>query len=160
VKTVVRLSTSDRVIFQHGGKMNAMADIRNNDGRTILIVEDNDELRETLSEWLKSVFCDCTFQVAGSGEKAIELAGAHHPAIVIMDIQLPRINGIEAIRHIKMISPKTQEVLLIVINDPECIDVAMAAGACAVVKKQHMHVELIPVLTKILSQEITEGEKA
>jgi DNA-binding NarL/FixJ family response regulator len=69
-------------------------------------------------------------------------------------------NGIEAIRHIKMISPKTQAVLLTVINGPECIDVAMAAGACTVVKKQHMHVELIPVLTKILSQEITEGEKA
>ena len=69
--------------------MHNSAEKPTNNGHTILIVEDHDELRETLVEWLKSVFSDCTFLVAGSGEKAIELAGSTHPAIVLMDIQLP-----------------------------------------------------------------------
>ena len=120
------------------------------DGRTILIVEDHDELRETLVEWLKSVFSDSTFLVAGSGEKAIELAEAHNPAIVLMDIQLPGINGIEAIRRIKKISPQTQALILSVMNVSAYRDEALAAGACAYINKQNMHTELIPVLTKLL----------
>jgi DNA-binding NarL/FixJ family response regulator len=139
--------------------MHNSAEKLTNNGHTILIVEDHDKLRVSLVEWLKSFFSDCSFLVAESGEKAIELAEAHHPAIVIMDLQLPGINGIEAIRHIKMISPKTQAVVLTVMKDAAYIDVAMAAGAYAFINKQHMHAELIPVLTKLLSWHTTEGEK-
>ena len=128
-------------------------------GRTILIVEDHDELRETLLEWLKSVFSDCTFLVAGSGEKAIELVEAHQPAIVLMDIQLPGINGIEAIRRIKKISPQTQALILSIMNVSAYKEEAMAAGACAYINKQHMHAELIPALTKLLSLQTTAGEE-
>jgi NarL family two-component system response regulator LiaR len=130
--------------------MHNRADKPTNNGHAILIVEDHDKLREALAEWLRSFFSDYTFLVAGSAEKAIELAEIHHPAIVIMDLQLPRMNGIEAIRHIKKISPKTQAVVLTVMKDSAYIDVAMAAGACAYINKQNMHTELIPVLTKLL----------
>ncbi len=119
--------------------------------QTILIVEDHDELRETLFEWLKSVFSGCTFLVAGSGEKAVELVETHHPDIVLMDIQLPGINGIEAIRRIKEKSPHTQALILSVMNVSDYKEAAMAAGACAYINKQHMHATLIPVLTKLLS---------
>jgi CheY-like chemotaxis protein len=139
--------------------MNIMTVQPSTDGRTILIVEDHDELRETLVEWLKNVFSDCTFMVAGSGEKAIELAEAHQPAIVLMDIQLPGINGIEAIRRIKKISPQTQALILSVMNVSAYKEEAMAAGACAYINKQHMHAELIPALNKLLSLHTTEGEE-
>jgi CheY-like chemotaxis protein len=139
--------------------MNIVTAQPSTDGRTILIVEDHDELRETLLEWLKSVFSDCTFLVAGSGEKAIELAEVHQPAIVLMDIQLPGINGIEAIRRIKKISPQTQALILSVMNVSAYKEEAMAAGACAYINKQHMHVELIPVLNKLLSLHTTEEEE-
>ena len=138
--------------------MHNSAEKLTNNGHAILIVEDHDELRETLVEWLQSVFSNCTFLVAGSGEKAIELAETHHPAIVIMDLQLPRMNGIEAIRHIKMISPQTQALILSVMNVSAYKEEAMAAGACAYVNKQHMHAELIPALTKLLSLHTTEEE--
>ena len=138
--------------------MNIMTAQPSTDGRTIIIVEDHDELRETLLEWLKSVFSDCTFLVAGSGEKAIELAEVHQPAIVLMDIQLPGINGIETIRRIKKISPQTQALILSVMNVSAYKEEAMAAGACAYINKQHMHAELIPALTKLLSLHTTEEE--
>ena len=139
--------------------MHNSAEKLTNNGHAILIVEDHDELRETLVEWLQSVFSNCTFLVAGSGEKAIELAEAHQPAIVLMDIQLPGINGIEAIRRIKKISPQTQALILSVMNVSAYRDEALAAGACAYINKQHMHAELIPVLTKLLSPQTTEGEE-
>ena len=129
------------------------------DGSTIIIVEDHDELRETLVEWLQSVFSNCTFLVAGSGEKAIELAEAQQPAIVIMDIQLPGINGIEAIRRIKKISPQTQALILSVMNVSAYKEEAMAAGACAYISKQHMHAELIPAITKLLPSQTAAGEE-
>ena len=139
--------------------MHKSAEKLTNAGHAILIVEDHDKLREALAEWLRSFFSDYTFLVAGSAEKAIELAEIHHPAIVIMDLQLPRMNGIEAIRHIKKISSKTQAVVLTVMKDSAYIDVAMAAGAYAYINKQHMHDELIPVLTKLLSLQTTEEEE-
>jgi CheY-like chemotaxis protein len=120
------------------------------EGGTIVIVEDHDELRETLLEWLKSTFCDCSFLVAGSGEKAIELTSQYHPDIVLMDIQLPGINGIEAIRRIKKISPRTQALILSVMNVAIYKDEAMEAGASAYINKQHMHAELIPAIAQLL----------
>jgi two-component system NarL family response regulator len=121
------------------------------DGHAILVVEDHDELRETLIEWLASDFSGCTFLMAGSGEEAIDRAAACHPDIVLMDIQLPKMNGIEAIRRIKEISPQTQAVILSILNVSTYKEEAMAAGACAYINKQHMHTELIPTLTKLLS---------
>ena len=119
-------------------------------GCAILIVEDHDELRENLLEWLKSVFTACTFLVAGSGEKAVALADALHPVIVLMDIQLPGINGIEAIRRIKVISPQTQVLILSVMDAAAYKEEAMAAGACEYISKNHMHAELIPAIVKLL----------
>jgi CheY-like chemotaxis protein len=139
--------------------MHNSAEKPTNNGHTILIVEDHDELRETLAEWLKSVFSDYTFLVAGSGETAIELAEAHQPAIVLMDIQLPGINGIEAIRRIKKISPQTQALILSVMNVSAYKEEAMAAGACAYINKQHMHAELIPALINLLPPQNTAGEE-
>ena len=139
--------------------MHNSAEKLTNNGHTILIVEDHDKLRVALVEWLKSFFSDCSFLVAESGEKAIELAEAHNPAIVLMDIQLPGINGIEAIRRIKKISPQAQALILSVMNVSAYKEEAMAAGACAYINKQHMHTELIPALTRLLSPQTTAGEE-
>jgi len=68
---------------------------------TILIVEDHDTLRETLRKWLSTTFPDCVFFDAKKGEDAVDLAEAEKPDIVIMDIGLPGISGIEATRQIK-----------------------------------------------------------
>ena len=139
--------------------MHKSSDNPMHNGCAILIVEDHDELRENLLEWLKSVFTDCTFLVAGSGEKAVELADAHHPVIVLMDIQLPGINGIEAIRRIKQISPQTQALILSVMDAAAYKEEAMAAGACEYISKNHMHAELIPAINKLLQPDAAAGEE-
>ena len=117
---------------------------------TILIVEDHNALRSSLSDWLQSIFRDCNFMAARTGEEAIDLASTYRPGIVLMDIQLPQMNGIETIRHIKKNNPQTQAVILSVHNLAMYREESMAAGAYAYINKHNMHMELIPILVKLL----------
>ena len=130
--------------------VNDFTDATRKQKTTILIVEDHNELRSSLTEWLQSIFRDCNFIAARSGEEAIELASIYRSEIVLMDIQLPQMNGIEAIRRIKKVSPQTQAVILSVHNFSTYREEAAAAGACAYINKHNMHMELIPILVKLL----------
>jgi two-component system NarL family response regulator len=120
----------------------------------ILIVEDHDALRFSMREWLSAALPDCRFSEAKSGEEAVTQTLAHPPDIVLMDIGLPKMNGIEATRRIKAIAPRAQVVM---VTFYEAIDYqadALAAGASAYVVKYRMHDELIPVLTTLLSNPV------
>jgi DNA-binding NarL/FixJ family response regulator len=130
--------------------MKNFTDAKSKKKASILIVEDHNELRSSLSDWLQSIFQDCSFMTSRTGEEAIDLASTYQPDIVLMDIQLPQMNGIEAMRRIKKISPQTQAVILSVHNYSAYIEEAAAAGACAYINKHDMHMELIPILVKLL----------
>jgi DNA-binding NarL/FixJ family response regulator len=117
---------------------------------TILIVEDHDALRDSLRRWLSSIFPDCDFLEAKTGEDAVALIPDRLPDIVIMDIGLPGMNGIEATRHIKGTVQKTQVVMLTIHDISDYKVDAASAGAIAYVPKHRMHSELIPVLEKLL----------
>jgi len=130
--------------------VNDFPDANHKQKTTILIVEDHNELSSSLSDWLQSIFRDCNFMAARTGEEAIDIASTYRPGIVLMDIQLPQMNGIETIRHIKKTSPQTQAVMLSVHNFSTYREEAAAAGACAYINKHNMHVELIPILVKLL----------
>jgi two-component system invasion response regulator UvrY len=118
---------------------------------TIMIVEDHDALRDSLKKWLSSTFQNCEFLEAKSGEEAIELASSHLPDIVLMDIGLPKMSGLEATRGIKNAVPTIQVVILTIHDGTDYKADAEAAGAVAFIPKHSMHSELIPVVTKLLS---------
>jgi DNA-binding NarL/FixJ family response regulator len=119
---------------------------------TILIVEDHEPVRRSLREWLEHVFPWCDMVEAGTGEKAIAMAQARAPRVVVMDISLPGMNGIEATRRIKTLAPATSVVILTIHEDDPYRAEALAAGACAYVTKRKMQTELIPVLARLLPQ--------
>jgi DNA-binding NarL/FixJ family response regulator len=126
---------------------------------TILIVEDHDAMRRSLREWLKTVFSQCRVIEADSGEAAVALAQAELPQLVIMDIGLPRMNGIEATRRIKAAVPFAQVVMLTWHEGKAYRASATAAGASAYVPKWTMRTELLPALSALLSiQEELEKE--
>jgi len=116
----------------------------------ILIVEDHDVLRASLCDWLGDTFPACRFLEARSGEEAVVLAGAAPPAIVLMDIGLPQMNGIAATRHIKAAAPHAQVVMLTNYEADDYQADARAAGASAYVLKWKMQAELIPLLARWL----------
>ncbi|MCL4395466.1 MAG: response regulator transcription factor [Chloroflexi bacterium] len=126
--------------------------------QTIMIVEDNDLVRESLVVWLTIAFPYCQFEQAGSGEQAVSLAQANPIDLVLMDLGLTKMNGIEATRTIKARHPQIQVVLLSIQEDAQYVADALQAGAIAYVCKRKMHAELIPLLAGLLSIPLPEPD--
>ena len=119
----------------------------------ILIVEDHDAVRQSLREWLEAVFPQCRVMEATSGEEAVAVAQAMSPHLVVMDIVLPQMDGIEATRRIKASVPAA-EVVMLTIHEAEAYRAdAAAAGASAYVPKSAMQTELIPTLAALLASD-------
>lgn len=97
---------------------------------------------------------------AASGEEGIASVQAQTPRVVLMDIGLPGMNGIEAVRRIHAVAPHARVVMLTVLDDEVHRQKALAAGACAYVAKRRMHTELIPVMAALLSSDLalTSGD--
>jgi DNA-binding NarL/FixJ family response regulator len=126
---------------------------------TIMIVEDYDRVRALLREWLGATFPNCKFLEAKSGEEAIALVNASPPEIVLMDIGMGQMNGIEATRHIKALAPQAHVVMLTIHEDSAYRADAAAAGACAYVSKRKMQKELLPALKALLPAEVKAKEE-
>jgi DNA-binding NarL/FixJ family response regulator len=127
---------------------------------TILIVEDHDAVRISLREWLRASFPGSRFLEAKSGEEAVALASSQLPDIVLMDIRLPNMNGIEATQRIKAADPQVQVVMLTIHDGPDYRADAKAAGATGYVPKRTMHTDLIPVMERMLSGSGDAGLKS
>lgn len=113
---------------------------------TILLVEDHEMLRRMLREWLGAELPGCRFVEAISGVQAVEIARGAAPDLVLMDIVLPGINGLEATRRIKAVAPDLPVVVLTGYQDAIVAARAEAAGACALVAKRDLCSVLAPVL--------------
>ena len=126
---------------------------------TLLIVEDHDDVRRALREWLEAEFRQCRVIEAASGEEAIALCRIESPTLVIMDIRLPGVSGIEATREIKATLPSAQIVMLTIHTGDIYRADAKAAGASAYVTKQRMHSELVPTLAALLANGAPDGQE-
>jgi DNA-binding NarL/FixJ family response regulator len=120
---------------------------------TILIIEDHDAVRRSLRDWLGVEFPQCRVIEATSGEQAITLIQSESPRLVLMDISLPGMSGIEATRQIKATLPSTQIVMLTIHEGDTYRADATAAGASAYVPKRTMQTELIPTLAALLAND-------
>lgn len=101
----------------------------------ILIAEDDSLLRRTLVELLE---LDPEFSVVShvqNGHMALEHVGVTRPDVVLTDIEMPKLNGIELTRQIKESFPETAVVILTKFDDDENLFNAVRAGACGYVLK-------------------------
>jgi len=118
--------------------------------KTVLIVEDNDDMRAGVLKLLVSQFPDVVFLEAKSGEDAVSIISSRKPNVVLMDIGLPKMSGIEATRHIKKALPNATVIMLTIHVESVYKDASFSAGASDYVSKQDMRKELIPVLERLL----------
>lgn len=126
---------------------------------TVLIVEDHDSFRTILRDWLRMSLPELHLMEARTGEEAFSLISDKLPDLILMDIGLPEMNGIEATRRIKAICPQVQVVILTSHEGPEYETDAATAGASAFVSKQRMVGQLIPLMERLLSEKFLQERK-
>jgi DNA-binding NarL/FixJ family response regulator len=96
----------------------------------VWLVEDNHTFRNTVARVLSDVEgIECTQHFSNAEDALDALIGGGVPDVVLLDVQLPGLNGIEAIHKIKSISPATRIVILTAFNDHEKVFKAVCAGA-------------------------------
>src|SRR6185437_15034350 len=116
---------------------------------TVSIVEDNDQLRGTLARLInREDGFKCISQYP-SAEDAIESLPNDKPEVVLMDINLPGMNGVECVRKLKQLAPETQIVMLTAYEDTENIFNALAAGANGYLLKRAPRAELLDALREV-----------
>jgi two-component system, NarL family, invasion response regulator UvrY len=120
--------------------------------RVILIVEDHETLRRTLQSWIAASFPDCTCAEAASGEEAIALSTAESPAVVLMDFELPGVNGIDAMRQMKALCPAARFIVMSQHDMTQIVRSAEDAGAHVYLAKQDINVRLLRVLQEQLAE--------
>lgn len=101
---------------------------------TILVVDDHQSVRRGLRAYLDAQSDFHVVGEAGSGEEAVEIVPALIPDIVLLDLIMPGMNGIETTREIKRLSPCTQVVMLTSSGD-EHRSAALEAGAVSYLLK-------------------------
>ena len=95
---------------------------------TVSIVEDDDALRDTLKSYLNTRGFRC-LSTHGSAEEALRELPGVKPAVVLMDINLPRKNGIDCVSELKTLMPSSKCIILTAFEDADLIFQALAAGA-------------------------------
>jgi len=120
---------------------------------TFLLVDDNTLLRGSLAELIGLWRKGATIVEASDGEEAVEKARRTHPAIVLMDIRMPRCDGIEATRRIKAELPQTKIIMLTVSNEDEDLFEAISSGAHGYLLKNLRPEELFEMLEGALRGE-------
>ena len=97
---------------------------------TVWLVEDNEIFRNTVARALKRISAlDCAHRFASAEEALDALEEGVVADVILMDVELPGINGIEAIQRIKSLSPSTRIIMLTVFDSHEKIFRAICAGA-------------------------------
>ena len=115
----------------------------------IAIVEDNRVIRESLTEFVRAdAECECVF-VCATAEEALKEIPRRQVDIVLMDIQLPDISGIECTARLKQLLPAVQIIMVTVYEDTERIFKALRAGACGYLLKRCTPEELISAIREV-----------
>jgi len=102
----------------------------------VSIIEDDAQARKILASWISRAPGFRQVGDWGDGESALQSLPEKKPNVVLMDINLPGISGVEAVAKLKPVLPDTQFVMLTVYEDSDHIYAALAAGASGYLLKQ------------------------
>src|SRR5580658_2324319 len=126
----------------------------------ILVVDDHELVRRGICSVLAAEPSITLCGEAVDGQDAIEKTKALHPEIVVMDVSMPRLNGLEATREIKRLFPETEVVIVSQHEAPEMVRQAFNAGARGYVIKSAISADLLSAIHKAQKRETFLGDSA
>jgi DNA-binding NarL/FixJ family response regulator len=109
---------------------------------TVVVADDQSAVREGLVLLLGTVPGIAVIGEAEDGEAAVEAVAAKDPQVVLMDLNMPRCDGVEATRRVRASHPRTQVVVLTTYSDDESIIGALRAGALGYLTKDATRAEI------------------
>jgi len=120
----------------------------------LLIVDDHQLITEGLSQMLKSEKTIQEIHTAQNGQEAVDIALEHDIDCVIMDINMPLLNGLEATKRIKKEKPSIKIIVVSMQCDASIVNKMLKAGANAFINKDTGKCELLKAIEKVI-----QGEK-
>ncbi|MCC6286407.1 MAG: response regulator transcription factor [Chitinophagaceae bacterium] len=116
---------------------------------TILIVDDHKLIRDTWSFILNSDDRFCVIAETDSGQQAIELASNSHPEVILMDINMSPMNGFEATKEIRRISPFSKIIGVSMHSQPAYAKKMLQMGAVGYITKNSSKEEMIIAISEV-----------
>jgi DNA-binding NarL/FixJ family response regulator len=120
----------------------------------ILLADDHQLLRDGLRSLLEKQHGVQVVAEAENGRKAVELAKETNPGLIIMDLNMPDLNGIEATRRILKESPRIKIIALSMHSDKRYVTRALQAGATGYVLKDNAFDELTKAIQRVMQNRI------
>ena len=116
---------------------------------SVSIVDDEKKLCESIATFLNGSPGFRCVSMYGSAEAALQHLPADRPDVVLMDINMPGMNGIECVRRLKITASQLQILMLTIYDDTEQIFKALAAGATGYLLKRHDPDELLQAIRDV-----------
>ena len=130
-----------------------MADIK--EAISVMIVDDHEMVRRGACSYLEAQPDISVVAQAGSGEEAVRLAREFVPDVVLMDLVMPGMDGVETTRKVKDVSPRSQIIILTSFHQDEYIFPALQAGAISYLLKDVKATELVEAIRRAARGEAT-----
>ncbi len=119
------------------------------DSKRILVVDDDVDIVRIVTKMLSRE--DYVVDTAGGGEEALDKVSSSRPDVILLDIMMPRMNGIEVLRRIKEIDPTIRIIMITAFGDIDSYLDAMEWGAIEYINKPFETEELLKMINKISS---------
>lgn len=116
---------------------------------TILIVDDHAQLRALMRAIVAEASDLRVVGEAGDGAEAMRLVAARRPAVVLLDLAMPGVNGLEVLQWMKVEHPETKVIIVTVHTEDAYRQAAEASGADAFLLKKTLGTDLLPTIRRL-----------
>jgi DNA-binding NarL/FixJ family response regulator len=117
-----------------------------NDAIRVLLADDDGLVRTAIAAILGSADGIELVAQAADGREAIELAVRHHPDVALLDVRMPAVDGLAALREIRRRTPAVSPLVLTTFGEDEYVAQALSAGAAGFLLKENAVDELVPAI--------------
>lgn len=124
---------------------------------SILLVDDEAHIRKFISLALRQVQ-EATILEASNGEEAVALYTLHRPALVLLDVNMPKLGGLETLRALKSINPDCVVVMLTSLATRQVIEEAAELGATNYIRKDTPKDEILKTLRETIEKSFGSTE--